>query len=150
MSSLCLYMDKWAHMRTHCYTSSICAHFFISSCLVTNTHTHTPQFFFFIQVVTPPFQWVVIVCSLPSLFTASPTRAPRVSACRITIPVSFLWRQHETPRGQILQQIMTRAAWLTLRVALKGEIGVFNHRMWHCMKAAMFCDRRLSLCISPG
>lgn len=133
--------------------SSICAHFFFFSQLLgyKHTHTHTSPFFFsFIQVVTAPFQWVVIVCSLPSLFTASPTRAPRVSACGITITVSFLWRRHETPRGQILQQIMTRAAWLTLRVALKGEIGVFNHRMWHCMKAAMFCDHRLSLCISTG
>lgn len=133
--------------------SFICAHFFFFSQLLgyKHTHTHTSPFFFsFIQVVTAPFQWVVIVCSLPSLFTASPTRAPRVSACGITITVSFLWRRHETPRGQILQQIMTRAAWLTLRVALKGEIGVFNHRMWHCMKAAMFCDHRLSLCISTG
>lgn len=132
--------------------SSICAHFFFFSQLLGYKHTHIlpPFFFSFIQVVTAPFQWVVIVCSLPSLFTASPTRAPRVSACGITITVSFLWRRHETPRGQILQQIMTRAAWLTLRVALKGEIGVFNHRMWHCMKAAMFCDRRLSLCISTG
>lgn len=132
--------------------SSICAHFFFLPAAWLQTHTHIlpPFFFSFIQVVTAPFQWVVIVCSLPSLFTANPTRAPRVSACGITITVSFLWRRHETPRGQILQQIMTRAAWLTLRVALKGEIGVFNHRMWHCMKAAMFCDRRLSLCISTG
>lgn len=134
--------------------SSICAHFFFSpSCLVTNTHTHIlPPFFSPLSKLwRRRFNESLLFAAYPlCLQPANPTRAPRVSACGITITVSFLWRRHETPRGQILQQIMTRAAWLTLRVALKGEIGVFNHRMWHCMKAAMFCDRRLSLCISTG
>jgi len=33
-----------------------------------------------------------------------------------------------------------RSTWLTLRAALKGEICVFSHRMWHSMKAATFSE----------